>query len=190
MFIKKPERFFLVFLCKIIARLPLRMHNRNLASINHSAKKIWVESLKLCCGLLRSGACCKALLVRANTTQFVHALQMQWEIFVWLKEKKGVQWHTHTPMCGTDFELFNHCDALKRHHKLLKLTGGGSMAIATVKWKFQFASKLFLSDMQFLIFLHLLSLVVLIVLSLTATLCHHHCSLLFFLTLKHTWCNH
>ena len=41
--------------------------------------------------------------------------------------------HTHTPMCGTDFELFNHCDALKRHHKFLKLTGGGSIAIATVK---------------------------------------------------------
>ena len=77
-----------------------------------------------------SGACCKAL-VRANATQFVHALQIG-DFYVIERKKKEFN-DTHTPMCGTDFELFNHCDALKRHHKLLKPTGGGSIAIATVK---------------------------------------------------------
>jgi len=62
----------------------------------------------------------------------VHALQIG-DFYVIERKKRSLMTHTHTPMCGTDFELFNHCDALKRHHKLLKLTGGGSIAIATVK---------------------------------------------------------
>ena len=63
----------------------------------------------------------------------MHALQIGDFYMIERKKKRGLMTHTHTPMCGTDFELFNHCDALKRHHKFLKLTGGGSIAIATVK---------------------------------------------------------